>query len=108
MMFDTRLNLDPERPVTGGKALRAIGWHELIVRINAARDFRQVLASDGGAFAASFGDTHVGSPVLRGSDPVLRGQGKRDINLDALSGLKACEGIGLRAETDAAESDREI
>ena len=108
MMFDTRLVLDADRPVTGGKALRAIGWHELAVRINAARDFRQVLASDGGAMVASFGDTAAGSPVFRGPNPALREQGKRDINLDALSGLKACEGIGLRAEGEAAESDREI
>lgn len=100
-MFDTRLTTEASDGATRGRALRAFGWHELAVRIKAARDFRQVLASDGGALVASFSDAaggHLG----------LGERGKPDVNPDALGRLKACDGIDLRADGEAAESDREI
>ena len=77
----------------GSEALRAVEWSELTARLNAARDLRLLLRTEGGApieaVAASFGDAAASYfALLDDSEP--------DINPDAL-GQSKCPGAMVEA-----------
>jgi hypothetical protein len=84
-----------------GKALRAFGWAELAARINAANDLREVLRRDNTAFIASFSDAAAGFFADEG-------QGKPNVNPDALCDRKSSGIMDDDAEGDPTTGDREI
>ncbi|MEE4153382.1 MAG: hypothetical protein V2I27_04420 [Erythrobacter sp.] len=82
-----------------GEAMRAIEWHELTARLNAARDLRRELRSESilcaGSSGASFGDA---------AERYFRsiGDDEPPVNLDALEGSKGSGGIVSHMDKDAA------
>lgn len=85
---------------TGGTALRAFGWSELIARINASRDLRRVLRRDNAYGSSSFGDAAAGyfNPL---------GNSKQGVNHGALEHGKSNWRKASSAEENAATGDRE-
>lgn len=81
------------------EAMRALEWHELTARLNAARDLRRELRSEAnlcaGSSGASFGDA---------AERYFRAlaDGERPVNLDALEGSKGSSGIVSPTDRDAA------
>lgn len=85
-----------------GEALRAIEWHELTARLNAARDLRREIRKDsllcGGTVGASFGD--AAARYFKGL-----GHDEPPVNPDALEARKG-SGISLSPpEKPAARGD---
>ena len=91
MLENTPFN--PERffernpALSGGRALRAVHWTDLTSRINAARDLRELLKRDLVLGTASFTDAAAGYFVPSG-------QGKPDVNHDALGHCKRFDDNG--------------
>lgn len=88
----------PRQSRRNGEALRALEWSELTARLNAARDLRLLLRTEGQApieaVAASFGDAAASYfALLEDSEP--------HVNLDAL-GQSKCPG----AMVDAVDANR--
>lgn len=83
-----------------GEAMRAIEWHELTARLNAARDLRRELRSEAslcaGSSGASFGD--AAERYFKALS-----HGERPVNLDALEGSKGSSGIVSQSDKDAAK-----
>ncbi len=101
MMFDNRRTIPVSKTASRGKALRAFGWPELIARINAARDLRSLLERDNFLISASFSDAAAGYFSSRK-------QRKPDVNHNALTRQRACDGIEFFVDGETATGDREI
>jgi len=82
-------------------ALRAFGWSELTARIDAARDFRQVLRNDALVEATSFADAAGGYFVSEGNH-------KRDVNPNALEASKGLADIKVAAQTPSAKAAKRV
>lgn len=79
-----------------GHALRPLDWHELTVRLAAARDLRGLVARAGGG-SASF---------AAGAAHIRAGDGEQAVNLDALGRGKAPAAISVAAAGEAAVGDQ--
>ena len=102
MMFDSRIQPQAIQPSNRRAALRAIGWHELTARINAARDLRRELNRDSAMMTASFSDAAAGYFANSA-------QSKRDVNPYALGPGKACDAMDAVDGCDVSTRDaREI
>lgn len=77
-------------------ALRAFGWSELTARIDAARDFRQVLRNDALVEATSFADAAGGYFVSESNH-------KQRVNPNALDARKGLADIKVAANAEAQE-----
>lgn len=79
----------------GGRALHAVGWHDLTARINAARDLRELVKHDLVMGGASFTDAAAG--YFAKTESAFE-EGKQPVNQNALEGCKRSEGIGKNSD----------
>ena len=100
-MYENRLEMPGRADALADGELRAIAWPELVARLAAQRDLREVLLSRDNDGRASFNP--AAAAMLAGRDG-----GKPPVNRDALSHGKYPWATKPDTATGAAEGDREI
>ena len=104
-MIEGKLSSVVAEQAVGAGALRAFAWDELVAKLAAARDLRELFAGSRGESLASFAPQAARSLALCGS---AEEADQGSVNPDALGAGKGVRAKTIAAAGEAGDCDREM